>query len=189
MKTKTDIDTFDGEELLALAQLSFERKDLEGALLKLKGIIERADPPPEAVGLAARVYAQLRLFDKAETLFERYLQANPKALLEQFELGMTRFDAGKLNEALHAWDVLLKEQPIYPPAMFYKALLHARTGKPAEAKQILEQLLKTVPVDNLYFGRGKELLQSIESGANPEQASAKKVDGRIVPPDPYRTEH
>ena len=189
---------FDADELLALARLSLERNDVEGALAKLKKVIGADEPPLEAVGLAARVYAQLRLFDRAENLFRRYLERNPNAVLEQFQLGMTRFDAGKTDDALKLWDGLLKDRPDFPPAMFYRSLALVRNGKAGEAKDSLKQLLSAVAVDNLYFKRAKELLQAIEAGATTEpmstagNGSAKELGkelGRVIPSDPYRTEH
>src|SRR5438045_9340711 len=107
--TTANIEHFDSDELLALARISLERNDVEGALLKLKKIMASASPSAEAGGLGARVYAQLGLYDRAGKLYERYLQANPKAFLEQFQLGMTRFDAGKPDEAVKIWDEVLRD--------------------------------------------------------------------------------
>lgn len=193
-----DASGFDPDELLALARVALERNDIEGALAKLKEAMHSDDPPLEAIGLAARVYAQLRLFDRAEKLFRHYLEKNPNAVLEQFQLGMTRFDTGKMDEALKVWDRLLSDRPDFPPAMFYRALGLARTGRAAEARDGLKQLVKAVDVDNLYFKRAKELLQALEAGATaqpvatPGNGDAKDLGrdlARIVPPDPYRTEH
>lgn len=192
--TSTNLEHFESDELLALARLSLERNDVEDALLKLKKIVAAANPPTEALGLSARVYARLGLFERAAKLYERYLQAHPKAFLEQFQLGMTRFDAGKPDEALKVWAELLKEKPDYAPALFYRALALSQTGKPAEAKNLLERLLKSVAVDNLYFARGKELLQAIESVGSTEKAASSSRNGGASPSarmamDPYRTEH
>ena len=180
-------------ELLALARLAIERNDIESALIKLKKVIAVSEPPIEAVSMAARIYAQLGLFDRAEKLYEQYLEKHPGAVVERFQLGMTRFDAGKSVLALETWERVLKEQPAHPPALFYKSLVLAQSGKVGEAKQILDGLLKSVPADNLYFGRGKELLQAIESG-RVAQAPAIKNNGGTkaatpLPPDAYRTEH
>ena len=193
--TTANIEHFDSDELLALARLSLERNDVEGALLKLKKIIDAGDPPADAIGLGARVYAQLGLYDRAGKLYERFLQAHPKAFLEQFQLGMTRFDAGRPDEAIKIWDEVLKDRPDYPPAVFYKALALAQSERAADAKLLLERLLKSVSVDNLYFGRSKELLQAIESGASVQKSTGKGQNGgtkspvRGAPADPYRTEH
>jgi hypothetical protein len=59
---------------------------------------------------------------------------------------------------------------------------------------LLDRLLKSVPVDNLYFGRAKELSQAIETGRistiPPKSGNGgAKPGARSGTPDPYRTEH
>lgn len=186
------LENFDSDELLALARRALENNDLEGGLLKLKKVIAETNPPDEALTMGASVYAQLKLFDRAEKLYQRYLEKNPKAFLERFQLGMTRFDSGKPAEALKVWDEVLKEKPEFPPALFYKGLALARTEKFNEAKMVLDHVVKTVPADNLYFNRAKELLQAIDAGqsqAAPKAAKSEAKAGIPAPPDPYRTEH
>ena len=178
-------DAFDSEELLALARVALERNDLEGALAKVKKALGAADPSAEAIGVAARVYAQLGLYTRAEKLYEQFLAKHPKAALERFQLGMTRFDAGRPGDALEVWNALLKEQPLHPPALFYSALALTKVGKTSEARAGLDMLFRSIPADNLYFGRGRELLQSIESGT----AAAQAASASARPADPYRTTH
>lgn len=192
-RKSTTSDELDSAELLALARLAIERNDIESALIKLKKVIAASEPPIEAVSMAARVYAQLGLFERAEKLYEQYLDKHPDAVVERFQLGMTRFDSGKPAQALETWERVLKEQPVHPPALFYKSLALAQSGKTGEAKQILDGLLKSIPADNLYFGRGKELLQAIEAGRTASVATQKSANGgakvATLPPDAYRTEH
>jgi tetratricopeptide (TPR) repeat protein len=195
MTVKTTKDDFDTDELMALARIALERNDLEGALLKLKKLVGSNDAPADAFALAARVYAQVGLYDRAEKLYQRFLEQHPEAVTERFQLGMTRLDSGKPDKALEIWEVLLKEQPAHPPALFYKSLVLAQTGKTADAKKNLDLLLKSIPNDNLYFGRGKELLQALEAGpggagqpvVDKGDEGGAKLPGRKV--DPYRTEH
>ncbi|MBI3900298.1 MAG: tetratricopeptide repeat protein [Gammaproteobacteria bacterium] len=183
----TKVEQFDAVELFAFARLAVDRGDLEDALFKLKQVLATVDPPADAIALAAMVYARLRLFDRAEKLYERYLEKHPNAVLERFQLGMTYYDGGKPVPALEAWEKVLKDQPRHPPALFYKALLLAQTGKTGDAKQMLDVLLKSAPADNLYFGRAKELLQALEAGKAPESATANI--GAMLPTDAYRTDH
>lgn len=184
---------FDNDELLALARVALERNDVEGALGKLKKIINSANPSLDAIGLGAQIYGQLRLFEKAGKLYEKYLEVNPGAFIERFQLGMTRFDLGKQDEALKIWEMVLKDQPDYPPVIFYKSLALAQIGKTAEAVVGLNNLLKLIQADNIYFNRAKELLQAIESntkaGIRKEGNGGAKELGHAVPSDPYRTEH
>lgn len=193
-------DTFDPEELLALARAALERNEFESALEKLKHLMEGANPPADAIALSARLYAQLGLYARAEKLYQRYLKTNPKAITEQFQLGLAQVGAGRPAEALQVWDGLLKEEPNHIPTLYYRALVLAQTGKAGEAKAILDHILKWIPVENPYFNAAKQLLNAIlatvgvaQSAAPPPSVTPSgngpaKTPPRPVPPDPYRTE-
>jgi tetratricopeptide (TPR) repeat protein len=159
-----DLNGFDRDELLALARLDVERGQLEAALGKLKHLVAAPDRQPEALVLAARLYAQLGLMPRAQQLFEMYIAAKPDALHERFELGMTYFDSGKADRAVAMWSKVLESQPTHPPALFYTGLASAQAGKLADAKRSLDILMKSAATDNLYFSKGKELLSEIDQG-------------------------
>ncbi len=163
-------ENFELDELTALARLDIEQGRVEQGLSKLKAILVQEPPPPEAVSMAARLYAQLRLFDRALPLFERYLSMRPGAVDETFQLGMVLLDKGDSQRALEIWEEQLRQQPTFPPGLFYCAVVLSRQGKIAEAKRNLDVLLQTAPADNLYYERSQGLLQAIEGGA--VQASA-----------------
>lgn len=184
---KTNIDDFDAQELFALARIDFERGALEPTLQKVKRLIKDPEVPNDAIALAARLYAQLGLWDRAKELFERYLKLNPQAITEVLQLGMVHFDAGQRDEALKIWATLLQKEPTHPPALFYSALAHAQSGRLADARNSLDVLLKSAPNDNLYFGRGKELLQSLD--AQQSSATAQKETFPPLTKDAYKTEH
>ncbi len=151
------------DELLALARLDIEAGRTEEALRKLKPLIAGDDAPVEALPLAARLYAKLQLTERAQACYRRYLAARPEALLESFELGMTHFEKGENGEAAKLWQGVLERSPTHPPALFYRALLAAREGRAPDARRDLDVLLKAVPADNLYVGRGRELLQEMDT--------------------------
>jgi tetratricopeptide (TPR) repeat protein len=188
-------EAFDNEELIALARLDIERGEFEEALWKLKQVLVESTPPVEALSMAGRLYAQLGLRDRAKPLFQRYLELEPHAINETFQLGMVHFDAGQPQEAKKIWERLLKDHPTHPPGLFYQALVLTQEGQPAQAKQLLDLLLKSAPADNLYFGRAKEVLQAIEEQQplppqNPNNGKgATKETPRISPKDAYKTEH
>jgi len=158
-------DRFDKDELLALARRDLEKERVEEALRKLKVLIAEPDPLADALVLAARLYAQLGLTERAQGCYRKYLAAHPDALLESFELGMTHFDRGDAGEAEVLWRGVLERAPTHPPALFYRALLHARAGRMPEARRDLDVLLQAVPADNLYVTRGRELLQELDAKA------------------------
>jgi Flp pilus assembly protein TadD len=78
---------------------------------------------------------------------------------------MTHFDRGDTGEAETLWRGVLERAPTHPPTLFYRALLHARTGRLQEARRDLDVLFQGVPADNLYATRGRELLQELDSKA------------------------
>ena len=154
---------FEPDELLALARSDFEAGRLEDALRKLKALLAEAAPDPEALPLAARVYARLGLMARSRDCFEKYVQARPDALHESFELGMTYFDTGEPARADRIWEGVLERAPTHPPALFYRALHAAREGRAPEARRHLEVLMQAVPADNLYVTRAQELIQEINA--------------------------
>ena len=188
---KTGVSTdLEADELLALARHDIERGELESGLRKLKQILAGSNPLAEAQSVAGRLYAQLGLFERAQALFQSYLQTNPDSVVERFQMGMTHLDAGQQQEALAIWEQLLHDHPVHPPALFYKGLVLAQAGKVPEAKQSLDILMKSAPADNLYFGRAKELLQAIDAGGRPSMPPEGKSEGaHVLPKDAYKTEH
>jgi hypothetical protein len=160
-----NMENFDLDELTALARLDIEQGRVEQGLSKLKCILPNPYAPAAAISMAARLYAQMKLFDRAETLFIKYLSMAAGALEEQFQLGMVQLDKGDSARALETWGGLLKQQPTFPPALFYCAMVQHKIGKLADARRNLDVLLQTVPADNLYYGRGKELLHAMDRDA------------------------
>ena len=155
----------DREELFALARTDLEANRIEQALIKLKQVISGKDAIIEALPFTARVYGQLGLVEKARACYQRYLEANPKAVLESFELGVTYFEAGEKKEAKLLWDRLLENAPTHPPTLFYSGLLAAQEGRLPDARRNLDVLFKSTPSDNLYVSRGRELLNDIDNPA------------------------
>ena len=189
MTIQTDalLDLFDNEELLALARLDMNRNQYDEALWKLKRILQADEAMPEAISMAARLYAQIGLFERAQSLFNRYLEQDVDAVAETFQLGMTYLDAGNRDAALDIWDKLLKKHPGHPPALFYTGLLRAQRGELTAARASLEHILKTVASDNLYFTRARDLLQELGKGAPVAEAGASDAAGFMFNKDAYKT--
>lgn len=177
---------FDTDELLALARMDMNRNQYDEALWKLKRVLQADAPPTEALSMAARLYAQLGLLERAQTLFNRYLEQDVDAVTETFQLGMTYLDAGKRSEATKVWEGLLQKHPTHPPALFYTGLVLAQTGDLSAARARLEQLLKTAPSDNLYFTRARDLLQELGKGA-PLAEAASESSNLMFNKDAYKT--
>ncbi|NHZ80745.1 tetratricopeptide repeat protein [Massilia sp. CCM 8695] len=182
-------DIFAADELLALARLDVEKNQLDSALEKLKSILGGPDPDPEAISMAARVYAQLGLFTRAQDLFRRYLVVHPGSLNEQFQLAMTHMNNSEPADAEGFFNAILASTPTHPPALFYSALLLSQQGKTMDAKRSLDILLQSAPADNLYAGRGKELLESIDAGLQAsfqDQRDQEAATGKPLSGDTYQ---
>jgi tetratricopeptide (TPR) repeat protein len=181
--------SLDSDELVALARVDIERGALSDALVKIKQVLADPAPPAEAFALGGRLYAQLGLWQRARPCYERFLQTNSNAVTEAFELGMVRFDSGDAPEAKKIWSTLLGKHPTHPPSLFYRALALAHENNATDARKDLDVLLKSASPDNLYFGRGRELLRAIDS----QPATAASGDGapttamlRIPAKDAYK---
>ncbi len=153
---------FDREELIALAVNDLSREQIEPALAKLKLAISLDKKIDVAQTLLAKIYAQLKLFDRAIYFFQLFLDQHPAAIQERFELGMVTLDNGQPAAALDIWAPLLTDTN-HPPAIFYSAVAYAELSEIAAARRQLDILLKSVAADNLYFSRGKELLSSLDN--------------------------
>ena len=182
-------DFYDNEELLALARFDLSRDRPDEALWKLKKLIDAAEPSPDAVVVAARLYAQLGLVDRAQGLFKRYLELRPGSMQETFELGMTHFDKNELAPAQARWEAVLNALPTHPPALYYLSLLSAREGRAAEARRTLDILLKSAPADNLYVGRSRELLKSLDESGPGFSVPATESPVQISLSRTYGNEH
>jgi tetratricopeptide (TPR) repeat protein len=157
-------------ELLALAREQFEQQQLEKSLVKIKTLLAEHHPPAGTLELAARVYARLRLYDRALALLREALEQDPSSLERRIELAMLQQDSGDREGALVQWEDLLQQHPLMPPALFNAAWLRAQRAQLADAHRHLDVLLETVPKDNLYAERGRELKRLLQ-----EQASASST--------------
>lgn len=171
------LESFDADELIALVKYDVENGALDQALFKLKNVLARRKAPQEAKALAARLYAQLGLFDKAKALYKDYIKDVPDAELETFQLAMTHYDSGEIDQALEIWNQILAKQPTHPPSLFYSSLALANKGNKADAVKNLEKILHAVASDNLYFERAKELMSALnQEGSGGGQARSTAVN-------------
>lgn len=165
MTTSTNQSLFAPDELIALARHHIDNNRLDLALEKLKLVLAGNAPEPEAIAMAARLYAQLGLPRRAQELFQHYLVLHPDAPTEQFQLAMAYFNDGQADQAQALWDSILERDPVHPPALYFSALHQARQGKAQDARRHLDVLLQSAAPSNLYAERGKELLQSLDTMA------------------------
>lgn len=168
-----DLTIFSSVELISLGRLDLEQNKLDTALAKIKTALQQEDCPPEASAIAARIYAQLKLFEQAKSHYVSFLDVEPKALMERFQLGMVNFETGDQETALDIWRNILEANPTHPPCLYYSAIACLQLGAKEDAERHLQILLQSAPADNLYFGRAKELVQNLNI---PTPAQAKTSD-------------
>lgn len=152
---------FESDEILAIARDHFEHQRLEEALMRAKALLELPEPPDGTRELAARIYARLRLHERASALLNQCIERNPDALELRIELAMVSQDGGNHEHALRLWDDLLAQHPLLPPALFHAAVLRAQRGQFADALRHIEVLLQTAEKDNLYVGKARELQDAL----------------------------
>jgi tetratricopeptide (TPR) repeat protein len=170
-KQPTGTGAFDDEERMALARVDLKKGDVAGALEKLKSVIASDAPPPGAFSLCGHIYLQLELPERARPLFVKHLTLQPDSPDESYLLGSIHFQAGRNAQALAAWDAVLQQYPTYTGALFYRAVLRSQQGQAALARDDLDVLIKSIPVENPFFKPAKELLQRLDSQRVAPQAA------------------
>ena len=75
-------------------------------------------------------------------------------------LGINRYNEGKMEEALAQFERAVKENPSFGPAYFYRGLAQLGLGKNAEAKADFQKFLELDP-DHAKAADAREFLQSL----------------------------
>lgn len=153
----------DSEELVALARIDLETNQLADALAKLKFAKSLGDFPTNLHALLGRLFARLGLFSRAQREFSAYLEQQPDAVLERFELGSVYRDNGDAFAALEEWNRVLEINTDYPPALFFKSMVLLDNNNHDEGISGLQQLIRTTNPDNLYVTRAQEVLKLLNS--------------------------
>lgn len=157
-----ELDLLDNLELIALAKLDLENKQTDKALIKIKKALLSEENPADLSIFAGKVYAQLKLFDYAETHYRNYLEQHPNSLHERFELGMIMFDNEKIEPALELWNEILANDEGHPPSLFYSSIAYLQQSNADIAKTRLQKLVELVPSSNLYYSKAMDELAHIK---------------------------
>ncbi|AUM12974.1 tetratricopeptide repeat protein [Ketobacter alkanivorans] len=170
-----DLQIFDADELIALSQLDLSNNRVAEALEKVKSALERTGCPVVAKAFAAKIYAQLKLFEKAKPLFSSFLDEHPNAITERFQLGMVNLETTDYDKAIRIWNDILEIEPTHPPALYYSAIANLELDNREQAERHINVLLQSAPSENLYFGKAKELLDSVNSQSRQPLANTKEI--------------
>ena len=173
---------FDAEELLALARLDIDNGNIAEALYKVKSGLALDSYPDDLIALAGRIYAQLGLYQRAAHYLDDYISRCPDSITTKFERGMVELDTNEPALALQIWAGVLQTAPTHPPSLYYCAIANLKLDQVTEANRHINVLLQSAETDNLYYGKAKELLLSLENGA------AQPVEDKDIRPQYIATE-
>lgn len=182
----------DALELLTLARLDMKADRLDQALVKLKqGLKSEASgqQTSELLGELGRLYARLGLRERAREQFERFLELQPDAIQERFQLGLVHFEDGDRARAMPHWEQVLSHVPLHAPALYHVAISSAQDGKLERAWALCRTVLDKVEASNLYFEQSKELLKKIESDPAFKRAGAASDDAILTSSSMSRAQH
>lgn len=119
---------FDADELLHLGVHALERGDTEGALHHLKECLERDSDNAAACYLLAATYAEIRLYDRARSLFRRTLELAPGEHTASFQLGLLELLGGDSAAAAKTWESLDALDEQHHLRLFKSGLLALTAG-------------------------------------------------------------
>jgi tetratricopeptide (TPR) repeat protein len=176
-------------ELEASGLYYFGKDDFPQALLYFKQIASHgAEVSINNFAHLGRVYAKLKLFDEAKEAFEVYVDQVADAYVERFQLGLVLMEMGNQELALGLWQQVLEQQPNFPPALYYKAVVCLSSDDDVSANFLLKQLLETAEEDNLYIGLATELIernQQLDAIPAASIESETLLDGKVIQEYPY----
>ena len=109
---------------------------------------------------------QLNEFSEAENLLDDAINqelikhgAEWIHYLDLFYLGISRYEQGKYEEAIDAFDRTIQKYPGFAEALYYKGSSLQKTGKKEEAKKIMDEAIKygkqgnSIKEDNSIYER------------------------------------
>jgi tetratricopeptide (TPR) repeat protein len=148
-------DTGRAQELQSLTNLVRTRR-YDAAIEGLRAFLTRFPDDEVATGLLAATYFEIGLAAKALAGYERVLEINPANALARFQLGMVHVSRGEHQAALERWKPLTRD-PREFMARFHSALACMELGDAPQARSLLEEAAKNMPVGHPLFPQLKAL--------------------------------
>lgn len=125
----------------ALVELQESTNDLVAAIDIYERLIERS---PDSAALYYQLgvnLARIKDMRAAREVFEKVLELEPRITRARFLFGLVLFELGEFERAADEFRLYLLERPGDVVAMEYRAGALANSGRPAQARHILEQLV------------------------------------------------
>lgn len=112
------------------------------------------------IGLLASLYATIKMFDRARSLYEQLLALNPENWLAKFQLGKTYFDQQDWPAAKREL-LPVAEQPGEYVASLHMGLIARMEGEPEQATKWLTQAQQNCPNEHALAGIIAEQLKEL----------------------------
>lgn len=152
------------EQIFAIsdAVTHMKSKNYDEAMATLKQHLTSNPNDEVANGMLASVYAEIRLFDKAEVLYRKILDINPANTLARLQLGMIYFNNSDNAEALEIWQPALSDKQDFM-VKYFSALALTRTKELTKAIDLLTQAKAIMPEEHaLYEQLTQQLNEAME---------------------------
>ena len=127
----------------------------EEALPHLKRAVQGDSAKPDYHFWLGVAYWAIRDFDFERKSYLQALALDPKHVPARLYLAHTFLDSGDWQEALDNYDLLLRQEPYNPEALYNRALALAELGRPKEETKAWKQYLE-------YYPEGKWALRAVD---------------------------
>ncbi len=141
---------------LALAAGLAKQSKLDQAIVALKSLDETYDKNEIVLGMLGGIYFQLGMADRACTCYLQVLQINPSNGLASLQLGLAYTSLGKPDDALSAWQALLKDPKDFM-GHFHSGVTLLELGKIKDAYELFAVAETNMPENHPYRQKLEEL--------------------------------
>ena len=129
---------------LAEATEYAKNKEYDKAILSLKQLLDKDQEHEIAMGMLAAIYLQIGMHERAENFYRQLLQINPGNPLARFQLGMSKFNQGAIEQALLTWEPMLDLENEFM-AHYYSGLALLHLDEKDKAMRMFEHARRHVP--------------------------------------------
>ncbi len=146
--------------LRAIADTYYKEKKADQAIEALKQSLAIAPDDADTLRLITTILVAEGREAEAQTYMAKLPQGttlDPNTILN---LGIKAFNEGKMDQALVQFDRVVKENPTFADAYYYRALAYLNQDKKAEAKADLQKLLELDP-NNKNAKDAREMLKDL----------------------------
>jgi tetratricopeptide (TPR) repeat protein len=146
--------------LRAIADTYYKEKKVDQAVEALKQALAIAPDDVDTLRLITTILVAESREAEAQAYMAKLPQGTTLDPNTVLNLGIKAFNEGKMDQALVQFDRVVKENPTFADAYYYRALAYLNQDKKAEAKADLEKLLQLDP-NNKNAKDAREMLKDL----------------------------